>query len=687
MPHSRDFTPRRKIFIPTPEEYLLMYRRLAEMTYFGKMLDERKEEFKPLKVFTGLGQEAIYVGAMLAAESSYDLLAPDHRSTCALPIWGITEEEIIAQYGAYAESLYGGYDFGIHIGDIKRRTIRFISDMGANTTIGAGVIDGIYYLRDYIDKNGADENPILLAFFGDGAMSHGNIHSAFELASTRHLPVIFILNNNCLAIRTPNEYQNPEPEFAKRAAGYGMHTRTIFGNDTVLVWRTVKEAAHRIRSAKDPHPPHFIECQTVRVSGHNAHETGEMWKYFPRELKREWEGRNPLELFSLLLLSQKEDVFNEKKKQELLSAAKEKIEKAFEIKKKFTAPSKLRPTFKPSIQVPATPASVERELRYGDAITEALCQAMDINPKIRIFGEDVELGGVHGITKKIFEKFGSERIFNMPLDENCIVAFMIGQALSGVVPCGEIQFFPFTEYGLAFLTRFAGTHFAVTGENLRMVLRAPCGGGFVSNEEHQKMIESSLAHAGGLKIVFPSTAFDAKGLLLSSLSDGNPVIFCEQIEHYTKKGLVPIEPYYVPIGKAALRKNGEDISLITYGALMVERTLKAAEILKTSHNINAEILDLRTIVPMDKEAVLESVDKTSRALIIHEAKKDFGVGAEISDLINRELFDKLWAPVERLGAKEGPATARQELEILRLPQVEDIVKAAKGVVLWERKLR
>ena len=680
MPHSRDFTPRRKLFIPTPEEYLTMYRRLAEMTYFGKMLDERKEEFKPLKVFTGLGQEAIYVGAMSAAESSYDLLAPDHRSTCALPIWRVAEEEIIAQYGAFAESLYGGYNFGIHIGDTKRRVVRFISDMGANTAIGTGVIDGVYYVRDYIEKNGSEQNPVLLAFFGDGAMSHANIHSAFLLATTRHLPVVFILNNNQLAIRTLIEYQNPDPEFAKRAAGYGMRTRTIFGNDTVLVWRAVSEALYDIRNTKDLCVPWFISCQTFRVSGHNAHETGEMWKYVPRELRREWEGRNPLELYSLILMSQKDEVFNEKKKDEIVAEAKAKIEKAFEAKKKFTAPSKLKPVFKNCDPlIPPLQPETSREISYGSAINEALQQAMESHRKIRVFGQDVELGGVHGITKDLFEKFGGEqRIFNMPLDENAIMAFAIGQALAKLTPCAEMQFFPFTEYALALLTRFAATHFAVTGENLGMVLRTPCGGGFSSNEEHQKMIEAVLAHAGGLKIVFPSTPYDAKGLLLSAFCDGNPVIFCEQIARYSKKGAVPEEMYFVPIGKAALRKEGKDISLITYGALMVERTIKAAEMLKTE-NIDAEVLDLRTIVPMDKEAVLTSVKKTGKAIIIHEAKKDFGVGAEISAYLNEFAFHSLNSPVVRLGAKEGPATARMELELLRLPQIEDIVLAAKGV--------
>src|SRR3989338_3510569 len=485
MPHSTGFTPRRKLFIPTPEEYLLMYRRLAEMTYVGKILDERKEDFKPIKVFTGLGQEAIYVGAMSAAES-YDWLAPDHRSTCALPIWGFSEEEIIAQYGAFAESLYGGYNFGIHIGDTKRRVVRFISDMGANTAIGTGIIDGVYYMRDYIDKNGADKNPVLLAFFGDGAMSHANIHSAFEMASTSHLPIIFILNNNCLAIRTLTEYQNVGEEFSPRARGYGLRThKAVFGNDIVEVWRTVKTALDQIRNSKDPHPPHFIECNTFRVSGHNAHETGEMWKYVPREHKREWEGRNPLELYSLLLMSQKEEVFNEKKKNEILAGARAKIEKAFEAKKNFTAPSKLKPVFidnhPPEIVLPAMLTT--RELSYSAAINEALKQAMEQDPKIRVFGQDVGQGGVHGVTKGLIEKFGSERIFNMPLDENAIMAFAIGQALAKLIPCCEIQFLPFIEYAMALLTRFAGTHFSITGENLGMVIRTPCGGGFSSNEE------------------------------------------------------------------------------------------------------------------------------------------------------------------------------------------------------------
>jgi len=688
MPTSQGFTPTRKRFIPTPEEYLKMYELLLRMTLFGRELDARKDEFIP-KVFTGLGQEAIAVGAISAAEN-YDWFALDHRATWGLLGLGFSEEELLCQQGAFAESLYHGYDFGIHIGDAKRRVIRFISDMGANVAVGTGVIDAVYYWRDLILKKDQDKHPVLFAFFGDGAMSHGNMHSAFKLATTRHLPIIFVLNNNGLAIRTGVEYQSPLPSLAPTAAGYGMPAETIDPNyDVFKNWRAVKRAADYCRTENNG--PYFLEFKAeCRDSGHNAYETSEMARYIPRELRLEEHGRNPLAHCALSLKIMR--LLDDAKEKELTEKVEARIKEAFEAKKNFTPPSKLRPVFKETIFTPIALgdafSQTTRELTYGGAINEALRQAMEIYPNLRVFGEDVESGGVHGITKGLVKLFGRERIFHMLLDENSIMAFMIGQAIGGVLPCGEVQFLTFIEYMMALLTRYASTHFAVTGENLRMVLRAPYGGGFSSNEEHEKMIEASLAHAGGLKVVCPATPRAAKGLLLQAFADGNPVIFLEQISHYGKKGIVPEERYQIPFGEAEVRIEGRDISLITYGALMVERTLKAAEILRASH-ISAEVLDLQTIVPMDKKAILESVTKTSHALIIHEAKTAFGVGAEISRIISEEVLDikkscgpqfamQLYAKV--LGAKDGPVTAHPELEKLRMPQVDDIVEAAKGVL-------
>jgi len=687
MPKIQDFTPTRKRFIPTPEEYLKMYKLLLRMTLFGRELDARKDEFIP-KVFTGLGQEAIAVGAVSASEN-YDWFAMDHRATLALLGLGFSEEELICQQGAFAESLYHGYNFGIHIGDMKRRVIRFISDMGANVAVGTGVIDAVYYWRDLIYKKDQDKHPVLFAFFGDGAMSHANLHSAFKMATTRHLPIVFILNNNGLAIRTGVEYQSPLISLAPTAAGYGMPAETINPNYDVFTNRlAVKRAADYCRG--DKNGPYFLEFKAeCRDSGHNAYETAEMSGYVPRELRLEEHGRNPLAHCALSLKIMR--LLDDEKEKELTEKTEARIKEAFETKKNFTAPSKLRPVFKETVFTPVAPgdafAETKRELTYGAAINEALRQAMEMYPNLRVFGEDVESGGVHGITKNLAKLFGKERIFHMPLDENGIMAFAIGNALTGIIACPEMQFFPFIEC-TALLTRYAATNFAITGENVSLVARAPCGGGFSSNEEHEKMIEASLAHAGGLKVVFPATPFAAKGLLMSAFADGNPVIFLEQISHYGKKGAVPEEPYQIPFGEAEVRMEGRDISLITYGALMVERTLKAAEILR-SMRISAEVIDLQTIVPMDKKAILRSVAKTGNALIIHEAKTAFGAGAEISRIIGEETLDikrfsgpQLAVPiyVKVLGAKDGPVAARPELEKLRMPQIDDIVEAAKGVL-------
>lgn len=682
MPKSADFTPTRQIFIPTKGEYLNIYRLLLLTTTLGQELDKRKDEFIP-KIFTGLGQEAVYVGPVLAAES-YDWFAPDHRSMGVLLGRGLTPKEIVCQDGIFAESIYSGYNFGIHIGSPEHHLIRFESDMALNVAVGTGLIDALYYTRDVIEKKSSEENPALLAFLGDGASAHSNAHSAFLFASTRKLPALFIINNNGLAIRTPVEYQSAHARLGRIAEGYGMKFLVVDGNDVVEVWRTAKTALADIRNGGGPW---IIECSTFRVSGHNAHETSEMAGYVPRELRLEWQGRNPLAHYTLQLKLMR--LLDDELEQDFKRETERIIAEAFGAIKTYSIPSKLHPVFasKKSPDFPS-PKLSNRIITYTAAINEALRQAMELDARVRVFGEDVETGGVHGITKELVKKFGRERVFHTPLDENGIFAYAIGMALAGLIPSPEVQFLPFLKYAFGPLLNYATIHFAVTGQNLPLVVRAPCGGGFPSNNCHEEMIEAMLAHSGGIKIVAPATPYAAKGLLLSAFRDGNPVIFIEQIAHYGKKGVVPKEPYQIPFGVAETRIEGKDISLITYGALMLERTLKAAEILEKD-GISAEVIDLQTIVPMDEEAIWLSVTKTNKALIVHEAKTKFGVGAEIARMIVSRLrktkkhvknLKNFSIDVEVVGAKDGPVTAHPALEALRLPQAEDIVAAAKEVL-------
>lgn len=704
MPNIEDFLPDLTEFVPTEEEYLAIYKLLLRTTLLGEALDdEAKKEpcaFIP-KIFTGIGQEAIGVGAVLAAEE-YDLFAPDHRMQGVLLGRGISEKEIICQDGAFAESIYGGYNFGIHIGDMKKNLIRFDSDMGINTAVGVGVINAMYYWRDVINKQktptdkptGEIKHPVLLAFFGDGAMSHGNLHSAFKFATVFKLPVLFILNNNGRSIRTDKSYQNPNPLFAPTAAGYGMPFYVLNpATDPVLMWRAVKHALKYLRQTPG-RGPFFIECITERVSGHNAHETGEMVGYVPKGLRKEWLARKPLLHYTL---GMKEwGRLSENKEKEIKDETSKNLSEAFDAIKTYTAPTKLRPVFAPFKSPPTLclyDENKKRIITYGAAITEALKQGLEIFPILRVFGEDVESGGVHGITKKLVEKFGRQRVFHTPLDENGIGTFGIGQALAGLIPCMEVQFFPFIKYVLGPLLNFAGTHYAVTGERLQMVIRAPAGGGFASNHCHQEMIEALLAHAGGIKLVCPATPAAAKGLLLSAMADGNPVIFVEQISHYPKKGEVQENPYFLPIGEARTAREGKDISIITYGAMMVERSLMAAELL-AKDGVSVEVLDLQTIVPMDTNAIILSATKTEKILVVHEAKEKFGVGAEIIRIVNafvqkerREASDAqdkwlkdYYIKMAVLGAKDGPVTAHPSLEKLRIPQVENIVEAVKGLL-------
>jgi len=424
MPKSSDFTPTRKIFVPTKEEHIRMYKLLLLTSVLGRELDRRKDEFEPIKIFTGIGQEAIYVGSVSAAEK-YDWFAPDHRAMGVLLGRGLTPKEIICQDGAFAESIYSGYNFGIHIGSPEHHLIRFESDMALNVAVGTGLIDAVYYTRDIIEKKSSDENPVLLAYLGDGASAHGNAHSAFLFASTRKLPALFFINNNGYAIKTPVEYQRALARLGRIAEGYGMKFLVVDGNNVWNVWNATKMALDDIRNDGGPW---IIECCTFRVSGHNAHETSEMSSYVPRDLRLEWLGEDPLEHYSLKLKLMR--FLDDESEKIFRIEAEEKIAEAFSAMKAFSPPSKLHPVFAPrNTAILTTPKTSERILTYSAAINEALRQAMEMDLAVRIFGEDVENGGVHGVTKKLNKQFGKERIFHTSLDENGIFTYAIGMAL------------------------------------------------------------------------------------------------------------------------------------------------------------------------------------------------------------------------------------------------------------------
>ncbi len=682
-------TPSRHVFIPTKNECIKMYEMLVLARFLGEALSKRKDQFTPIKVFTGLGGEAISV-SVAAASKPEDLFAPDHRATGAL-LKVFTPKEIVCQDGAFAESIYGGYDFGIHIGDTKRGFIRFISDMAANVAVGAGVIDGAQYIRNFIDKKSSGDCPVLFAFLGDGAMSHGNAHSAFKFATTRKLPVVFVMYNNGLAIRTGTEYQSPLLDLAPTAAGYGMPARTINPHyDVITNWRAVSYAREYSAAGNGPY---FLEFRSeCRESGHSELESSEMHNYVARELRAEEIGRNPLEHFTLQLkLMRYVDDDTERKIKE---KAKLQVAEAFDAMKTYTAPSKLRPAFAPVAKISTTHNKSARKIKYWAAINEAMKQTMEIEPRIRVFGEDVGSGGVHGVTKDLAKIFGPERCFHTALDENGIFGYATGLALAGNIPCPEVQFLPFLDYAAGILKHYAGTQYPVTGEPMHMVIRAPGGSGFSSNECHQKMSEAEWAHAGGFKIVCPATAYAAKGLLASALlHEKNPVIYIEQISHYGDEGIVPEELYFLPIGEACIAREGKHLSIVTYGAMMVERCLNAAVLLE-KEGVSAEILDLQTIVPMDMNSIINTAQKTQKMLVVHESKTDFGIGkhiisfmSEFVETVRRDarqkddlLLKDFYVGMKHLGAKEGPVPSHPALEKLRVPQIRDIVEAAKELL-------
>ena len=624
---------------------------------YGELLTPRLIEEKMLnllrqgkisKWFSGIGQEAISVGATNALKPN-DTIFTMHRNLGVFTSRKIPLQNLIGQIIGTEEGFTQGRDRSFHFGVPEYNIIGMISHLAAMLPVANGVALG-YKLKK--------QKRVALAFVGDGATSEGDFHEALNLAAVWQLPVIFLIENNGYGLSTPTSEQYLCKNLSDRAVGYGMKGMTIDGNNIESVYTTIKKIADDMR--KNPSPV-LIEAKTFRIRGH---EEASGVKYVPKELIEKWKRKDPIKNFESTLSD--ENIFNEEGFDVIRKSIKNKIEQDIESALKTRLPSSSKSKELSDVYADydfqqIEPSESKKEIRYVDAIQESLHQSMKKDEKIIIMGQDIaEYGGVFKITEGFVKEFGKSRIRNTPIIESGIIGACLGLSLEGFKPIVEMQFADFISCGFnQVINNLAKTHYR-WNHPVSVTLRMPTGGGVNAGPFHSQNLESIFMHIPGLKIIYPSSPYDAKGLLSSAINEPNPVLFFEHKFLYrTQKEMVPENLYNIEIGKGRLVQTGKDITIIAYGLSVIWINEIIQEV---KNEISIELIDLRTLLPWDKDIVYESIKKTNKGMIVHEANQTGGVGAEIAASVNKDMFEYLDAPFQRFGSIDIPTPFNQNLE-------------------------
>ncbi len=637
----------------TNEQLIKLYRQLL----YPRLIEEKMliliRQGKVSKWFSGVGQEAISVGCA-AALLPYEMIFTMHRNLSVFTTRDVPLYNLFAQWQGKADGFTNGRDRSFHFGTLEHHIVGMISHLGPQLSLACGVA-----LAHKIKK----EKRVSLAFTGEGATSQGEFHEALNVAAVWKLPVIFVIENNRYGLSTPINEQYACNDLVDKAFGYGMKGVKIDGNNILEVYKTISDCAAEMR--ENPHPV-LIECKTFRVRGH---EEASGTKYVPGDLQKAWSQRDPLNTYEQFLLSEGiiTENFIETEREIFKKHIGVSADKAYEQPKISSTPEKeLHDVYASQLSAVSSQQSAEiKNLRFVDAISEGLKQAMEHHPELILMGQDIaEYGGVFKITEGFVAQFGKERVRNTPLCESAIIGCALGLSLKGIKAMVEMQFADFVSCGFnQIVNNLAKLHYRWK-KNADVVIRMPTGGGIAAGPFHSQSTEAWFTHVPGLKIVYPSNAIDAKGLLIAALEDENPVLYFEHKALYRSvSGDVPTHYYSTPIGKATTTRIGKDLSIITYG-MGVHWALKAVE----ETGIDAEIIDLRSLVPLDYEAIEATVKKTNRIIILHEDTLFGGIGGELSAWIGEHLFKFLDAPVLRVASLDTPVPFAADLEKIFLPE-------------------
>ncbi len=652
----------------TDKQLLDLYKALIKPRLIEEKMLILLRQGKISKWFSGIGQEAVAVGVTSALKQN-EYILPMHRNLGVFTTKNIPLDRLFSQWQGKANGFTKGRDRSFHFGTNEYHIVGMISHLGPQL----GVANGIA-LANLLKKN----NQVTAVFTGEGGTSEGDFHEALNVASVWNLPVIFCVEHNGYGLSTPSTQQMKNQNVADKAIGYGMESYTIDGNNILEVYKKVSSIAESIR--KNPRPV-LIEFKTFRMRGH---EEASGTKYVPKELMEQWAKKDPIENYTAFL--KKEKILNDdlevKIKKEIISEINDNLQKTFaESAVTISLNNELNDVFKESDIDEVTPNNKTSNIRLVDAISQGLKQAMERYDDLIIMGQDIaEYGGVFKITDGFLKEFGKERVRNTPICESTIIEAAYGLSVKGMKSVVELQFSDFVTSGFNPVVNLLAKSYYRWKQNADVVLRMPCGAGVSAGPFHSQTNEAWFTKTPGLKVVYPAFPYDAKGLLATAIADPNPVLFFEHKKLYRSVYQdVPTDYYTIPFGKAAILQKGEEITLISYGQGVhwILNTLKEEQF----KEVKADVIDLRTLQPLDIETILSSVKKTGKVLILQEDTMFGGIASDLAAMITEECFEYLDAPVKRVASLETPIPFDTGLEQQYLP-VNRFKEALKKMLVY-----
>lgn len=635
------------------DELIDLYKKLIKPRLIEEKMLILLRQGKVSKWFSGIGQEAIAVGITAALDQD-EYILPMHRNLGVFTTRQIPLHKLFSQWQGKKSGFTKGRDRSFHFGTQEYKIIGMISHLGPQM----GVADGIG-LANKLNQNGK----ITAVFTGEGATSEGDFHEALNIASVWDLPVLFVIENNGYGLSTPTNEQYRCENLADKGVGYGMESYILDGNNILEVYHKITELK---ASLKENPRPILLEFKTFRMRGH---EEASGTKYVPQELMDVWTEKDPIENFKNYL--QLTNVLSNELDLEIKKDIKKEIDENWAITQAepelvASVEEELADVYKPYEFENFEPSEDKKSIRFIDAITEALRESMERHSHLVIMGQDVaEYGGAFKITEGFVEKFGKARVRNTPICESAVVSVANGLSINGYKAIVEMQFADFVSTGFNPIVNLLAKQHYRWGEKADVVVRMPCGGGTQAGPFHSQTNEAWFTKTPGLKVVYPAFPYDAKGLLNTAINDPNPVMYFEHKQLYRSISQeVPTNYYTIPFGKATLLKEGNDVTILTFGA----GVHWAIETLAKNTDIKADLLDLRSLQPLDWEAIYTSVKKTNKVIILQEDTLFGGIASDLAASIMENCFEYLDAPVKRVGSLESAIPFMKVLEDQYLPK-------------------
>ncbi|MCO6149349.1 thiamine pyrophosphate-dependent enzyme [Flavobacterium sp. NRK1] len=637
----------------TNEQLLDLYKKLIKPRLIEEKMLILIRQGKVSKWFSGIGQEAISVGVTAVLDKD-EYILPMHRNLGVFTGRDIPLYRLFSQWQGKANGFTKGRDRSFHFGTQEYKIIGMISHLGPQL----GVADGIA-LANKLSNN----KNVTAVFTGEGATSEGDFHEALNIAAVWELPVLFIVENNGYGLSTPTNEQYRCENIADKGIGYGMESHIIDGNNILEVYNKLTDIVASLR--ENPRPV-LLEFKTFRMRGH---EEASGTKYVPQELMDMWTIKDPVNNYRNYL--KEEGVLSDELDENLRAELKQEIDENYQKASAEPAieavlSNELDDVYKPYVFEEVKPNSSFENVRMIDAISQGLKQSMERHDNLVIMGQDIaEYGGAFKITDGFAAAFGKERVRNTPICESAIVSAGMGLSINGYKSVIEMQFADFVSTGFNPIVNYLAKVHYRWQENADVVVRMPCGAGVQAGPFHSQTNEAWFTKTPGLKVVYPAFPYDAKGLLATAINDPNPVMFFEHKALYRSIYQdVPTDYYTIPFGKAAMLKEGEDVTIISFGA----GVHWALETLDKNQNIKADLIDLRTLQPLDTETIYKSVRKTGKVIILQEDTLFGGIASDISAMIMEECFEYLDAPVKRVGSLESAIPFTKALEDQYLPK-------------------